>query len=325
MAEVFVKEAPERATQTKTDDELVPLQLTIRPAYKDMWRPRRSGRSVPSAIRAIHSLPWSEASSLGISLRPRADLPRRGRDAASAGAKTRGRDRHRPARPARTQCGGQASHQLNVTASWLLGNGFAAIVHGEYQLNVGFGDVLVNLHLGLAGILPAPAHRLLRRGRPGIRVQRRRRRGVLKSPGTNRGILALLRAGGWRGIANRMRRAAQRHQASVLAGGGFSPSSRSSRCSPRWQALVSVYGLVANPEDVTRQLDAFAGALPPDIRTAIYDQMALLTARSTRSTLSLEAAIGIVAAIWAATKGMKALITGLSLAFGQKETRGSSS
>src|SRR6185312_6719418 len=31
---------------------------------------------------------------------------------------------------------------------------------------------------------------------------------------------------------------------------------------------------------------------------------------------------GIIAAIWAATKGMKALITGLSLAFGQQETRG---
>ena len=141
----------------------------------------------------------------------------------------------------------------------------------------------------------------------------------MKSPGTNRGILALLRAGGWRGIANRMRRATQRHQASVLAGGVAFFAFLS--MFPALAALVSVYGLVANPEDVTRQLDAFAGALPPDIRTAIYDQMALLTARST-GTLSLEAAIGILAAIWAATKGMKALITGLSLAFGQKETRG---
>jgi membrane protein len=78
---------------------------------------------------------------------------------------------------------------------------------------------------------------------------------------------------------------------------------------------------MADPEDVTRQVDVFAGALPPDIRAAIYDQMAKLAARSPR-TLSVEATIGIIAAIWAATKGMKALITGLSLAFGQKETRG---
>lgn len=141
----------------------------------------------------------------------------------------------------------------------------------------------------------------------------------MKSRGDSPGILALLRAGGWRGIANRMRSATQRHQASVLAGGVAFFAFLS--MFPALAALVSVYGLVANPEDVARQIDAFAGALPQDIRGAIYDQMALLTARST-GTLSLEAALGIVAAIWAATKGMKALITGLSLAFGQQETRG---
>ena len=124
---------------------------------------------------------------------------------------------------------------------------------------------------------------------------------------------------GWRGIANRMRSATKRHQASILAGGVAFFAFLS--MFPALAALVSLYGLLADPEDVTRQVDAFAGALPPDIRTAIYDQMAKLTARSP-GTLSVEAAIGILAAIWAATKGMKALITGLSLAFGQKETRG---
>ncbi len=129
---------------------------------------------------------------------------------------------------------------------------------------------------------------------------------------------ALPRAG-WRQIANRMRSATKRHHASILAGGVAFFAFLS--MFPALAALVSVYGLVADPEDVTRQLDAFAGALPPDIYAAIHDQLARLTARST-GTLSLEAAIGIVAAIWAATKGMKALITGLSLAFGQRETRG---
>ena len=135
----------------------------------------------------------------------------------------------------------------------------------------------------------------------------------------NPGIFTLLRAGGWRRIANRMRSASRRHRASVLAGGVAFYAFLS--MFPALAALVSVYGLVANPQDVTRQMDAFAGGLPPDIRTALHEQMALLTARST-GTLSVEAAIGILAAIWAATKGMKALITGLSLAFGQQETRG---
>jgi membrane protein len=129
----------------------------------------------------------------------------------------------------------------------------------------------------------------------------------------------LLREVGWRQIVNRMRRASQRHQASVLAGGVAFYSFLS--IWPALAALVSIYGLVANPQDVTRQVDAVFGALPPDARSAILDQVTRLAARST-GTLCLEATISIIAAVWAATKGMKALITGLSLAFGQPETRG---
>jgi membrane protein len=128
-----------------------------------------------------------------------------------------------------------------------------------------------------------------------------------------------LREVGWREIINRMRGASRRHQASVLAGGVAFYSFLS--IWPALAALVSIYGLVANPDDVTRQVDAVFGALPPEARNAILDQVTRLAARST-GTLSLEAAISIMAAVWAATKGMKALITGLSLAFGQAETRG---
>jgi membrane protein len=116
-----------------------------------------------------------------------------------------------------------------------------------------------------------------------------------------------------------MRDATRRHHASIFAGGvafyGFLSMF------PALAALVSTYGLLADPDHVRRQVDVIAGGLPPDILAVIHDQIARLTARST-GTLSIEAAVGIVAAIWAATKGMRALITGLSLAFGQEETRG---
>jgi len=116
-----------------------------------------------------------------------------------------------------------------------------------------------------------------------------------------------------------MRAASKRHQGTILAGGVAFFAFLS--MFPALAALVSLYGLVANPDDVTRQVDALAGALPYEVRRVIYDQVHRLAARS-RGTLSLEAAISIIAAVWAATKGMKALITGLSLAFGQDETRG---
>jgi membrane protein len=126
-------------------------------------------------------------------------------------------------------------------------------------------------------------------------------------------------AAGWKEIADGMRNATRRHHASVLAGGvaffGFLS------VFPALVALVSAYGLLADPRDVQRQVDALAGGFPEEVRAAIYHQMTLLTARSP-GTLSFEAAISIVAAVWAATKGTKALITGLSMAFGQDETRG---
>jgi membrane protein len=128
-----------------------------------------------------------------------------------------------------------------------------------------------------------------------------------------------LREVGWRGIFKRMRQASHRHQASVLAGGVAFFSFLA--IWPALAAMVSIYGILANPEDVTGHLDAMLGALPADLRGAIHEQVTRLAARSS-GTLSLEAAIGIVAAVWAATKGTKALITGLSLAFGQRETRG---
>jgi membrane protein len=116
-----------------------------------------------------------------------------------------------------------------------------------------------------------------------------------------------------------MRDATRRHHASILAGGvafyGFLSMF------PALAALVSGYGLLADPEHVRHQVDSFAGVLPEEVRAVIYDQMSRLTARSS-GTLSIEAAAGLVAALWAATKGMRALITGLSLAFGQEETRG---
>ena len=132
-------------------------------------------------------------------------------------------------------------------------------------------------------------------------------------------LLPPLREVGWREIFKRMRRASQRHQASVLAGGVAFFSFLA--IWPALAALVSIYGIVATPEDVTGHLDAVVGALPADLRSAILEQVTKLAARSS-GTLTLEAAIGIVAAVWAAAKGMKALITGLSLAFGQRETRG---
>src|SRR4029077_2357419 len=107
------------------------------------------------------------------------------------------------------------------------------------------------------------------------------------------------------------RNPARRHQASIIAGGVAFFAFLA--MFPALVALVSGYGLLAGPGGVRRQGDILAGGFPDEVQTAIYDQMQRLVARSP-GTLSLEAAVSILGAVWAATKGTKALITGLSLA-----------
>ena len=51
---------------------------------------------------------------------------------------------------------GLVSHQLNTTASWLFRSSLVTIIHAEYQMNIELGDVLINLQVGLAELLPDP-------------------------------------------------------------------------------------------------------------------------------------------------------------------------
>jgi membrane protein len=111
----------------------------------------------------------------------------------------------------------------------------------------------------------------------------------------------------------------RRHQASIVAGGVAFYAFLS--MFPALVALVSGYGLLSDPAQVRNQVNVLAGRLPAAVQEFLYREMSRLVNRSSR-TLSLEVAVGIGAAIWAATKGTKALITAVSLAFGQRETRG---
>lgn len=156
VAEIFVKEETEETGQNGADGDLVPLQLTIRPAYKDMvatasfWSVGAFDHPSDPYLALVGGL------ELGIPFVPAQTY-------LGAGGTLQAPERKRAAVidtgvliPLGLSVAGLVSHQLNVTASWLIGDGFAAIVHGEYQLNVELGDVLVNLHVGLAEIFPQP-------------------------------------------------------------------------------------------------------------------------------------------------------------------------
>ncbi len=77
--------------------------------------------------------------------------------------------------------------------------------------------------------------------------------------------------------------------------------------------VVAVYGLVADIKDVPRQVHNFAGALPHEVETFIQSQVTRI-AKADTTGLSITVAVAILIALWSASGGMAALVTGISVA-----------
>jgi membrane protein len=85
-------------------------------------------------------------------------------------------------------------------------------------------------------------------------------------------------------------------------------------------AAVSIYGLVADPETVRGQLDRLTQLLSPDTASILGQQIRQVTAGA-GGALGLATVLGILTALWSASSGMKALITGVNMAYDETETR----
>jgi membrane protein len=82
---------------------------------------------------------------------------------------------------------------------------------------------------------------------------------------------------------------------------------------PTLIAVVSVYGLVAEPADVEHQVDNFASALPNEVENFIKFQLkSIVEADDTGVSIAL--GVSIAVALWSASGGMAALVTGLHVA-----------
>lgn len=89
---------------------------------------------------------------------------------------------------------------------------------------------------------------------------------------------------------------------------------------PAMAALVSLYGLFADPADIARQLSMLNGIMPGGALDLVKSQLTRIAAH--HSGLSLALIVGLVLALWSATAGMRAMVRGLNIAFETEETRG---
>jgi membrane protein len=90
---------------------------------------------------------------------------------------------------------------------------------------------------------------------------------------------------------------------------------------PALAALVAIYGVFADPSEIGARVQQLGGVLPEEALTLIEEQLERLASASSRA-LGLGAAVGILVSLWSATKGTKALIDSVNVAYEERETRG---
>jgi membrane protein len=125
-------------------------------------------------------------------------------------------------------------------------------------------------------------------------------------------------AKGWKDIAKRTLKEVKADQVPLLAAGVAFYTLLA--LFPAIIAGVSIYGLVADPQTVRDQINRLAETLSPETAKLIGTQIQQVTS-SAGGALGLATVIGILTALWSASSGMKALITGVNLAYDEPEGR----
>lgn len=124
---------------------------------------------------------------------------------------------------------------------------------------------------------------------------------------------------GFMDALKRTRREAKRNHLSMVAGGVAFYAFFA--IFPALAAIVSIYGLLADPQTVEQQLNALGQAIPGGAREVLSTQMRRVAGGSSQA-LGWGFAISLLLALWSANKGTRGMIEALNIAYGEEETRG---
>ena len=89
---------------------------------------------------------------------------------------------------------------------------------------------------------------------------------------------------------------------------------------PGITALVSIYGMIANPADIEDHLNSLSGTIPSDAISIISGQLHYLASQD-QKTLGLAFFGGLLVSLWSANAAIKALFDALNVVYGEKEKR----
>lgn len=126
-------------------------------------------------------------------------------------------------------------------------------------------------------------------------------------------------ARGWKDVLARVKAESKQDNLSLLAGGVAFFGLLA--LVPALVALVSVYGMVADPAEVEQQVEDALTAAPEEVRSLVTQQLSSIS-DDAGGALGVAAVISIVVALWSASSGVKNLIAGTNAAYDEDETRG---
>lgn len=90
---------------------------------------------------------------------------------------------------------------------------------------------------------------------------------------------------------------------------------------PALIAAVTVYGLVADPQEVEEQISGLVEAMPEDVASLLSRQLTDI-ASSSESALGFGLLLSLGGALFAASGGMQNLVKAINLTYDEEETRG---
>lgn len=123
---------------------------------------------------------------------------------------------------------------------------------------------------------------------------------------------------GWRDILLRTKQQMTKDHLSIVAGGvafflllGMVPT---------LTAAISIYGLMADPSQISRHFESVSTFLPEAARDMMQQQITRISSQT--NVAGWGAALSILLALWGASKATKSLIQGMNVAYDEVERRG---
>jgi membrane protein len=124
---------------------------------------------------------------------------------------------------------------------------------------------------------------------------------------------------GWWDVLVRIKKRMARDRLSIVAAGVAFYALMS--IFPALVALVALYGLAFNPDQVTAHMQALGGMLPKQASDMVLAQLHDLT-QTNGTALGAGAIVGVLLALWSASAGMRTCMEALNVAYNEEEKRG---